>query len=172
MKKNDSSEKLLNIHELLGITDGSESNVVSLIKDQNPASFKENLIQVFSTLSYPDAQKVYKLFESHPEVKSAWLRALELKIEKNEAELKIAEYNKSLVDSLDHELTDLLKKHTICDEENQEMKEIMNLILNKEIEQESTSADPSEIEIELITNNQEIMHLIKTYFKRTKGGLF
>ena len=170
MKKNDSSEKLLNIHELLGIPDGSESNVVSLIKDQNPASFKENLIQVFSTISYPDAQKVYKLFESHPEVKSAWLRSLELKIEKNESELKIAEYNKNLVESLDHELTDLLKKHTICDEENQEMRELINLILNKEIEQVAMSDEPSEIEIELLTNNQEIMSLIKSYLKKTKGG--
>jgi hypothetical protein len=168
MEKPASLDTLFEINGLLGMTPDNPSNVINLIRDQNPNTFKEKLTQIFVSLSSAEAKQIYKLFELLPEVKEAWLKALEIKVEKLESEVKQAEHNKEIVVSLDLELSESIRKHTECDEDNQDLVEILQLILKKEIESEAMSAEPSELEIELITNNQDIMFLIKAYFKNKK----
>jgi hypothetical protein len=168
MGKSAEDETLLQLSNLLG-TDPLSHNVITLVRDQNPKSFKEKLTQVFLSLNFIEAQKVYKIFESMPEVKEAWINALESKMEKAESELKNAEANKELLNSLDNELNELLKKHTESDDEKEEMFIVMKAILKKEIESGTiANDDPSELESELINNNQEIMALIRAQLKKRK----
>jgi hypothetical protein len=158
------NEGLIQISEVLGSLD-SPSNIIDLFKETNHnTAFKEKIINVFLSLAYPDAAKVYKLFESVPDVKDSWIRSLELRVEKNEKELLQSQHDRELAASLDLELGELLKKHTECDEENSALKDLMKVILLKEIE--NTKEDPTELESELLASNEEIMIMIKDFFKK------